>query len=230
MEHSKRLKHLVGQTFGRWTVKEVYKKEPGSDGAHAFCECKCGTKRLVLVHSLNSKRSESCGECVLKERMTGNAICKTHGEASWRGGTGRTPEYKTWLDMGRRCHPQSKWADHYFKRGIGVCERWKKYENFLEDMGRKPTPKHEIDRIDNDKGYYKENCRWATELEQVLNRSNAIFIYLDGELMPFTEAASRLGMDYLKMYHLTQKIEWDSDEDYEATMSRPNNPPTLILS
>lgn len=230
MEYSKRLAHLVGQEFGRWKVLAVYKKEPGANSAKALCECQCQSKtqRLIEIHSLNRGRSGSCG-CVTKERMTGSKIRQTHGEGGWRNGQKRSPEYQTWLDMGWRCHPESKWAHRYFERGIAVCERWKKYENFLEDMGRKPSPKHEIDRINNDLGYCKENCRWATELQQALNRSNAIFIYLDGEIVSFHEAAKTLGISYQRLYHCTQKIEWDSDEDYEAAITRPLNPPTLVL-
>lgn len=86
-------------------------------------------------------------------------------------GMTKTKTYKTWLDMKRRCLSIN--GDHkknYKDKGITVCERWKKFENFLADMGIKPNGL-EIDRIDNTKGYYKENCRWVTHSENQRNKS-----------------------------------------------------------
>jgi hypothetical protein len=93
----------------------------------------------------------------------------THGDS--RNGT-RTPEYMAWQSMNNRCrnpaHPNFK---YYGKRGITVCNRWSNnYENFLADMGRRPTPGHSLDRINNDRGYEPLNCRWATRTQQMRNR------------------------------------------------------------
>lgn len=230
MEASKRLAHLIGQPFGRWLVREIYKKEPGASSAMALCECQCEakTRRLMEVHGLNRGNTKSCG-CVTVERMKAQKIRKTHGEGDWRNGK-RTPEYMIWLDMKWRCSPKNKSARKlYFKRGIRVCERWMKYENFLEDMGRKPTPKHEIDRRDNDLGYFKDNCRWATEREQSLNRRDAHFVYLDGEIVPLSVAAEKLGLPYLWIYRRTEPIEFDSEADKIATLGNMKHPPTLHL-
>lgn len=83
-----------------------------------------------------------------------------------------TPEYHTWTNMKQRCYNKNtKDYIYYGGRGITVCERWvNSYDNFLEDMGKKPTPKHSIDRTDNDKGYSPENCTWVTFLEQMHNQ------------------------------------------------------------
>lgn len=78
--------------------------------------------------------------------------------------------YQTWYDMIRRCtHPHRPAYENYGGRGITVCERWKTYENFVEDMGERPEGLT-LDRIDNNKGYYKGNCRWATDSEQANNK------------------------------------------------------------
>lgn len=82
----------------------------------------------------------------------------------------RTPEYNAWVNMRQRCrNPKQKWYHKYGGRGITICEEWETFDNFIKDMGKRPTPKHSIDRIDNDGNYEPKNCRWATQHQQVLN-------------------------------------------------------------
>ena len=81
------------------------------------------------------------------------------------------PEYIAWCHMKERCsNSKCRGYENYGGRGITVCNRWDKFANFYEDMGNKPSKKHSLDRKDNEKGYSKDNCRWATSLQQVLNR------------------------------------------------------------
>lgn len=84
----------------------------------------------------------------------------------------KTTEYFTWGAIKQRCYnPNHQKFEEYGGRGITVCKRWKdSFENFLEDMGKKPTPKHTLDRIDNSKGYSPKNCRWVTRSIQGSNR------------------------------------------------------------
>lgn len=84
---------------------------------------------------------------------------ETHGRIT-------SPEFRAWIEMRRRCRSRKGWTD----RGITVCDRWGCFENFLADMGRKPSTNHSLDRIDNSGNYMPGNCRWATKLEQRLNR------------------------------------------------------------
>lgn len=88
-------------------------------------------------------------------------------------GLNKVSEFRIWQGMIRRCYDSNNSAYHYYGgRGITVCPEWRdSYENFIEDMGPRPSPDLSLDRIDNEKGYSKENCRWATGEQQALNRS-----------------------------------------------------------
>jgi len=89
----------------------------------------------------------------------------THGKSS-------TPEYRVWTYMRQRCTNAKYWAfEYYGGKGIAVCDRWEKFENFIADMGQKPSPEYTIERRDNDKGYEPANCYWATRTQQQRNKA-----------------------------------------------------------
>lgn len=107
-----------------------------------------------------------------------------------------TSEYKIWERMLHRCkNPNNERYARYGGRGIKVCERWQEsFANFLADMGPRPSPKHTVDRIDNDGHYEPSNCRWATQMEQTRNSSRTKDLTLNGETMCMTAWAQRLGI------------------------------------
>ena len=96
----------------------------------------------------------------------------------------RSSEYTSWAGMRGRCNnPKVKCYPYYGGRGITVCDRWSSFENFLEDMGSKPTPHHTLDRINSDGIYEPSNCRWATRYEQRINqRPNRCVTYRGAQM------------------------------------------------
>ncbi len=104
------------------------------------------------------------------------------------------PIYYTWQSMVSRCTVKNSISyKNYGGRGVTVCKRWMKFENFLEDIGERPEGKS-LDRIDNNKGYSKENCRWATAKEQARNKRNTNFFQYEGEFMSLPDIADIIGM------------------------------------
>lgn len=129
-------------------------------------------------------------------RRLGRASIK-HGAAV---GYRLTPEYKVWMSMRARCLDlRAKNYSSYGARGIGVCTRWDDFANFLADMGERPSKRHSIERINNDKGYAPENCRWASAAEQNRNRRNNRWITFNGATLVLSDWADRIGINRLTL-------------------------------
>ena len=106
----------------------------------------------------------------------------------------KTPEYDAWAQMKQRCfNPNHKAYSNYGDRGITVCDRWLDSDNFLTDMGTKPSPKHSLDRINNDGDYCPKNCRWATKAEQDNNRRSNRFITIGCVTLNITQWTKEMG-------------------------------------
>jgi hypothetical protein len=200
-------KDLVGSRFGRWLVLELVSIAPRI----WRCVCDCGVIRVVAGSNLRSGGSTSCG-CFRDEIAMGRG--RTHGHAGL-GKASRT--YRLWASMLHRVRNKNNRSRAiYFDRGIGVCDRWLKFENFISDMGERPSPDHTIDRIDNDKGYSPENCRWATSKQQARNRRNNRFVEAFGERLTIAEWAERFG---IKAHTIRGRL--DDGWPTEVAVSRP---------
>jgi hypothetical protein len=115
----------------------------------------------------------------------------------------KSTEYKAWSAMKRRCNNSNQTGyERYGARGIVYASRWENFEKFFEDMGPKPDPKMELDRINNDGNYCKENCRWATRREQTRNRGGkrATRLYtFEGKTMCIADWAKEVGISSQSM-------------------------------
>jgi len=132
-----------------------------------LCICECGNRVKVTLNNLRKGHTKSCG-CLAREEIIRRST--VHGMYG-------TPAYKSWVGAKARCYnPRNKEYKNYGGRGIKFCERWEKFKNFLADMGQRPSGLT-LDRINNDKGYSKKNCRWATRKEQANNRRNDNMIW-----------------------------------------------------
>ena len=151
---------LTGKRFGRLVVERY----TGSVGKKSKwqCVCDCGNRTIVNGQSLTRLATRSCG-CLFREIV--GARFKSHGKRY-------TPEYNTWCGMRQRClNPNTtRWAD-YGGRGIKVCDRWMHdFPAFLADVGQRPSPRHSLNRVNNDGDYEPGNVRWALASEQMRNR------------------------------------------------------------
>ncbi len=154
----------LGKTIGRLFINKVY-RENGAYQAEGLCDC--GKPFKAFLVNVTTGKTKSCG-CREHESRTPYWL-KTHGQSNRKK---PTSEYWAWGKMKQRCHnPSSRQYESYGGRGIFVCDSWRNsFEAFFNDMGIKPSPRHSIDRINNNDGYYKENCRWATSEIQMGNR------------------------------------------------------------
>ena len=172
----------MGDRFGRLVTVE--RLNNGHGRTRWLCRCDCGNTSVPSENNL--RRTRSCG-CLKRER--------TASRSTKHGSSPRfhpTPTYRVWTDMRKRCGLTFTQAKDYALRGITVCERWNDFSVFLADMGEQPVGMS-IDRIDNDKGYSPDNCRWATRVEQNNNKRSNRLITWDGKTRTVRQWERELG-------------------------------------
>lgn len=176
---------MAGRRFGILTVTNLDGRN--ESGALVWlCICDCGETRRIAGTDLRAGRYKSCG-C--------NSP-KFKAEDSTVEGYVNTRIYSIWVGMKYRCSPSAKGKDrrNYFDKGIRVCERWMTFNNFLEDMGN-PENGHSIERIDGNKGYFKENCIWADAGTQANNTSRNHFVEHNGKILTVSQWAKEIGIN-----------------------------------
>jgi len=146
------------------------------------CECDCGEVKYIASDKLRSDETKSCGCLRLEEMKKGRESNITHGMTD-------TPTYRSWQSMKIRCTNQSSpdWED-YGGRGIIVCDQWmNSFENFLNDMGERPSEGFSLDRIYVNGNYEPSNCRWSDMQTQMNNTTNVRYITYNGETHSIAE-------------------------------------------
>ena len=190
---SKKVPDLTGEQFGRWTVLQCAGR--GKHGELQYkCRCECGTERIIRRSSLTSGNSKSCG-CLSKD--IAKKLNTSHGAT-------HTRLYRIWAGIIQRCCNSRKryeW-EKYGGRGISVCDEWKNsFENFQKWALSNGYNEHlSIDRIDVNRGYFPENCRWATVYEQSNNKRTSKYISFRGETGTIREFADKYGLAYSCLY------------------------------
>jgi hypothetical protein len=210
------MEDITGRRFGRLVVESFHGRKKSRYLWR--CMCDCGAEAIVAGDKLRSAQrpTQSCG-CLTAEATGQRSL--VHGHT--KGGE-VTPEYQTWRGMIERCsNPKYKHWRLYGARGITVCARWASFENFLADMGPRPSQSHSLDRRNNNGPYDPENCRWATRQEQIRNRRNSVFVTYKGERMTLQEASAASGIKVATLYGRL-RAGWDESRLF-------HHPPTILV-
>lgn len=182
---------ITQQKFGRLTALESVAPVRKYEYKWLF-RCECGKEKILPKTSVTKGYVKSCG-CLLSETSSKHII-----KVNKKHGMYLHPVYYIWSNMKMRClNKNSFMYKNYGGRGIKVCDRWlNSFENFFEDMGDRPSPKHSIDRIDNNGNYEPNNCRWATNKEQSRNKSVTKYATYKGETKPVLYWCEELALSY----------------------------------
>lgn len=157
--------HLVGKKFNMLKILRFDSKI--GKYFYYLCECDCGNKKVIIGNKVKYGETKSCGCLSFKHNLK-------HGNAKRSFKNKATRTYTSWSAIKSRCLNKNNEAyHHYGGRGITMCKRWDKFENFLLDMGKCPDGLS-IDRINTNGNYKPSNCRWATRKQQSVNRRGKI--------------------------------------------------------
>jgi len=204
-----------GKVFNFWTVLNSEGRDRHNQALWRI-QCVCGVEKVQPINSIRRGDSKSCGCQSTRLRV---AKLVKHGKAG-------TPEYKSFRAMHSRC--QGKGGSQYKNKGITVDERWKEFDAFFADMGHRPQGTT-LDRIDNNKGYGPDNCRWATSKEQQNNRSVNVRGMVCGESLTVAEAAQKYERHISGVRHRIRK-GWTLEEavliPHHGSRPLPNNSTT----
>lgn len=167
-----------------------------------LCQCDCGKVWPVALRYIKSGMTKSCG-CLKAELRK---LPRSHGMS---GRFNKSTEYKIWASMIQRCTNAKEWAFQYYGgRGITVCDRWRKFENFYADMGPRPSKELSLDRIDPNGNYEKSNCRWATKSEQSYNRRVAKLYDINGRKLNIQEVSELTGLNKSTLKYRLNRSGW----------------------
>lgn len=199
------MKDYSGLKIGTLLVESFEKRVTGATKRSRIywkCLCDCGNETFIDASRLNS--AKSCG-CLQGER---------HGKSY-------TKIYRVWRGVIERCYdPKNKNFKTYGAAGVTVCDAWRNsFESFFNDMGDRPTEKHSLDRIENSKGYCKDNCRWATPKEQANNKTNNVILEFEGISKTLSQWADTTSIPLEVLRCRINKHKWP----IKKALTTPNN-------
>lgn len=199
-----RLIDRTGDRYERLVVIErVDNRSKRDTNARWFCRCDCGRGVVAYGQDLERGKVKSCG-CLNADRIMQHGFAGAH-------------VYNVWQQMRQRCeNPNAQRYDLYGGRGIRVSERWRRFENFIADMGQRPAG-YSLDRIDVHGDYCKENCRWATTKQQANNKQRNRIVEHNGEKATLAEWADKTGLGW---YTLRARLDlgWPIDRVLESSL------------
>jgi len=204
---------MTGMKFGRLLVIKRAENEFSPSRTHVAwkCICDCGKEVTTRASSLRSGYVSSCG-CLKTEMLKKKATAR-HGNEQ---------EYRIWTGIKQRClNKNSDAFGRYGGRGIYICETWEKsFSAFIDDMGKRPSPLHSIDRIDNEKGYEKDNCRWALISVQSRNTRVNRWVEIEGTRLVITDWIKKLNVSQSTVY---KNLKTMSDKQALLNSERKRN-------
>lgn len=202
------IQEVNGQRFGRLVVIEYV------PFGKRRCRCDCGKEIVVMLSCLRNGNTKSCG-CLSADATR---------ERSTIHGMKKVPEYGVWQGMKDRCgNTHHKDYGRYGGRGIIVCERWAwSFAAFFEDMGERPTPKHMIERRENDGHYCKDNCYWATPIEQARNKSTNHLVPVNGRMVTLAEAEELTGIPQSTIRQRINLMGWTPEKAVSCPVRKTN--------
>ena len=201
---------LTGKIFGRLTVERNIGRHKTRLQIIWECKCECGNRTIVAGNELREGETKSCG-CLIRDVLikqnTKHNLCHSRG-------------YKSWSQMIQRCeNPKATFYIHYGGRGIKVCEHWHKFENFYEDMGNCPD-NLELNRINNNNGYFKENCKWSSKQEQMRNTRSNINITFKGKTQCISAWAQELNINIHTLFNRINTYKWSIEKAFTTPVRK----------
>ena len=193
-----------------WTVKRA---DGRGTRSRCIAECECGFISEYDKNNIERGNTTRCSKCANKSRREKHSRhgCSISMKQS-------NPEvysnYTIWQGMKRRCYLKTARSyPDYGGRGIKVCDRWlESFDNFVEDMGFRPTSKHEIDRINTNGDYEPGNCRWATKKENARNKRNTVMLTIDGNKKSMAEWSEISGESYDNIKNRVNNLGWSHED------------------
>jgi hypothetical protein len=214
-----KIKDLIGKKFGRLTVIKEYGKNKLGRILYE-CLCDCGIIKIIPRYSLVTGNTKSCG-CLMIEKIK---LAQTKHNHTKNNKASKT--YEAYHHMIQRCtNPNDKSYKNYGGRTqpITVCRRWSNkkngFQNFLKDMGE-CSPGLTLERINNNLGYYKSNCRWATRKEQNRNKRNNIVIPLNGKLLCLKDYCKIKNLNYNAIIIRINTLKWPLEKALTTSIKK----------